>query len=134
MVEKSPSVDKLTEIYLKIKTRRDELSRVFKTEDDELKAQQDKIKSALLNHCKEANVESVRTEHGTFIRTVKTRYWATDWSEMHKFVLDRRLPEFFEKRLNQGAVKNYIEENPDDIPDGLNIDREYIITVRKPKQ
>ena len=50
---------------------------------------------------------------------------------MHKFILENNLPEFFEKRLNQGAVKEYLEENPESVPPGLNTDSEYVIAVRK---
>jgi hypothetical protein len=52
-------LEKLTKVYLKIKDRRNELSRQFKDEDGELKEQQETIKRALLDHCKEHNVESV---------------------------------------------------------------------------
>jgi hypothetical protein len=52
---------------------------------------------------------------------------------MHKFILENELPEFFEKRLNQTAVKEYIEENPDMLPPSLEQTSEYQITVRKNK-
>jgi hypothetical protein len=45
--------------------------------------------------------------------------------------MDHNLPEFFEKRLNQTNVRQFIEENPDLIPAGLNVDSEYVISVRK---
>jgi hypothetical protein len=45
--------------------------------------------------------------------------------------MDNKLPEFFEKRLNQTHVRQFIEENPDQIPAGLNVDSEYAISVRK---
>jgi len=37
----------------------------------------------------------------------------------------------FEKRLNQTHMKQFLEENPDLVPMGLNVDAEYILTVRK---
>ena len=50
---------------------------------------------------------------------------------MHKFIMENELPEFFEKRLNQTHVRQFIEENPDLVPAGLNVDSEYAISVRK---
>jgi hypothetical protein len=50
---------------------------------------------------------------------------------MHKFILEHEVPEFLEKRLHQGAVKGFLEENPDLLPKGLNVDSEYAVTVRK---
>ena len=50
---------------------------------------------------------------------------------MHRFILEREAPEFMEKRLNQTVVKEYLAENPEAVPPGLNVDSEYVISVRK---
>jgi hypothetical protein len=127
----SGQLDKMTRVYLKIKAKRNELSAEFKEKDKDLQEQQDLIKKALLDHCKEHEVESVRTSAGLFYRGVKTRYWTSDWESMYKFIADQDVPEFLEKRLNQGNVKQFLEENPESVPPGLNVDSEYIISVRK---
>jgi hypothetical protein len=62
---------------------------------------------------------------------VKKRYWTNDWESMNKFIMEHEVPEFFEKRLNQTVVKQFLEENPDTVPPGLNVDSEYAISVRK---
>ena len=124
-------VEKLTNAYIKIRDKRSELSAKFKEEDGILAEQQDKIKRALLDYCKEQGVDSVRTPAGLFYRTVKQRYWTNDWESMQKFIMEHNVPEFFEKRLNQTNVKQFIEENPDLVPAGLNVDSEYVVSVRK---
>ena len=124
-------LEKLTKVFLKIKAKRNELSTEFKEQDDSLKIQQDTIKKALLDHCKKHNVESVRTSEGLFYRTVRTRYWTSDWTSMYNFVQEHEVPELLEKRLNQGNVKQFLEENPEVVPMGLNVDSEYLISVRK---
>ena len=124
-------LEKLTKVFLKIKARRSELSVEFKEQDDNLRVQQDTIKKALLDHCKKHNVESVRTSEGLFYRTVRTRYWTSDWTSMYSFVQEHEVPELLEKRLNQGNVKQFLEENPEVVPMGLNVDSEYLISVRK---
>jgi len=125
------SVDKLTKVYLKIRQRRHELATEFKAQDEKLTKQQEMVKRELLNYCKEHNVESVKTSEGTFYRQVKRRYWTSDWESMYKFVLDNQVPEFFDKRLNQKNVGQFLEENPDLLPPGLNVDSEYTLSVRK---
>jgi predicted metal-dependent phosphotriesterase family hydrolase len=125
------SVDKLTRVYIKIRDARAKLAADFKTEDDALNDQLTLVKRALLDYCTEHGVESVRTAEGVFYRTTKTRYWTSDWESMHKFIFEHELPEFFEKRLNQTAVKQFLEENPESVPPGLNTDVEYVVTVRK---
>ena len=125
-------LEKLVKVFIKIRTKRSELSSKFKEDDDALRSKQDAVKKALLDHCKEHAVESVRTSEGLFYRTVKTRYWTSDWESMHKFIAKHNVPEFFEKRLNQTNVKQFLEENPEEVPEGLNVDSEYAITIRKP--
>ena len=125
------SVEGLTKAYIKIRDKRSELSAKFKEEDGDLAEKQDKIKRALLKYCKEQGVDSVRTPAGLFYRTVKQRYWTSDWDSMHSFIMEHQVPEFFEKRLNQTNVRQFIEENPDLVPAGLNVDSEYVISVRK---
>jgi hypothetical protein len=123
--------EKLTRVYLKIRNKKADVSAEFKKQDDELTRQLDKVKGALLDYCKEQGVESVKTSEGLFYRSVKTRYWTSDWESMYKFILEHDVPEFFEKRLNQTCVRQFLEENPDTVPKGLNTDSEYVISVRK---
>lgn len=129
-MEDKDRLGKLTKAYINIRTRRTEIAAEFKKEDDGLKEQQDKIKATLLEFCKENNIDSVRTEAGVFYRSQKRRYWTSDWESMHKFILEHEAPEFLEKRLNQTAVKEFLEENPDTLPPGLNVQSEYTISIR----
>jgi hypothetical protein len=131
MSEDDKLAAKLTRVYLKIRDEKARVAAEFKQKEADLNEQLDKVKAALLNYCKEQGADSVRTSEGLFYRSVKTRYWTSDWEEMHKFVLEHQVPEFFEKRLNQTIVKTFLEENPDIVPKGLNVDSEYVISVRK---
>ena len=129
--EVKPTAEQLTKIYLKIKDRRSELSAAFKEENDKLSEQGDKVKRALLDYCKEQGVDSVKTSEGLFYRSAKTRYWTSDWSNMHEFVLEHGAPELLDKRLNQTNMKQFLEENPTLVPKGLNVDSEYVLSVRR---
>lgn len=122
---------KLTSVFIKIRDARAKLSAEFKTADAKLEADMKTVKGALLAYCKEQGVDSVRTPAGIFYRSTKVRYWTSDWEAMGAFVVQKQVPEFFEKRLNQGVIKEYLENHPDDQPPGLVADSEYTITVRK---
>ena len=124
-------VEKLVKVYLKMNTKLSELKAAFEAEEKTLKEQMVKIKAALLEHCKEHNVESVRTTEGLFYRGVTTRYWTSDWESMGRFIVEHNAPEILEKRLHQGNMKQFMETHPDLLPPGLNVDSEYTITVRR---
>ena len=131
IVVDSVTLEKLVRVYLKIKGERERLSAEFKEADGKLVEQQDTIKSALLDHLKDTGAKSVTTDAGTFYRQIKQKYWTSDWESMHQFILEHEVPEFLEKRLHQGAVRGFLEENPDLLPKGLNVDSEFAVTVRK---
>ena len=126
--------DKLTKTYIKIRAKRSALSAQYKEADAKLIKQQDSIKRALLDHCDRHNTESVRTSEGLFFRSTKTKYYTDDWDLMYEFIREHNVPEFFDRRLNQTNVRQFLEENPKDVPPSLKIDKEQVITVRKVKK
>lgn len=130
-MSETPTAEKLTSVYLKIKDKRSELTAKFKEEDSALSEQLNKVKRALLDYCEEQGVDSVKTSAGMFYRSARTRYWTSDWSSMHDFILENEVPELLDKRVNQNNIKQYLEENPDKVPKGLNVDSEYIVSVRR---
>ena len=129
----SPEVvpEKLVKVYLKMKAKHDEMRIAYEAEEKKIKAQMDKVKSALLEFCKSQNVDSARTSEGLFYRSVKATYWTNDWESMHKFILEHNAPQLLHERLHQTNLKEFLEANPDVLPPGLNVDSEYTITVRR---
>lgn len=124
-------LDKLTRVFIKMRDAKAKMAAEYKEKDEAIASQMDQVKAALLDYCREHNVESVRTASGLVYRTQKTRYWTSDWEAMHRFVVENNVPEFLEKRLNQTVVKTFLEENPETVPPGINADSEYTVTVRK---
>ena len=127
-------VSKLTKVFIKIRDERKQIADDFNKRDGELAAKQDMIKSALLNHLQEQNIDSIKTAEGTFFRSTKQKYWTSDWPSMYEFVIENQVPDLLEKRLHQTNMKKYLEDNPDLLPKGLNVDSEYTLSIRKPKK
>ena len=125
------SLEKLVRVYLKMRTARETLVRNHEAELGSLDANMQAIKQALLGYCKDHNVESVRTSEGSFYRSLKRRYWTNDWEAMGRFIVDHGVPELLEKRLHQGNTQAFLEQHPDLLPPGLNVDSEFTVTVRK---
>jgi hypothetical protein len=131
--EEQPSIslDKLTEVYIKIRDTRQAKARAFDAEDKLLEEQLLMIEGQMLEICKQNNASSIRTESGTVIRQVKSRYWTNDWDSMYSFIQQNNAFGLLEKRLHQTHMKEFLSENPDKLPMGLNVEREYTITVRR---
>jgi len=126
-------LDRLVSVYVKIRDKKNELAATFAEQEKELDGKLDKIKQALLEHCKATGTESVKTASGTFWRTQKKRFWTSDWDAMNRFIVENEAVDLLEKRIHQGNMKQFLEENPDALPPGLNADSEYSITVRRKK-
>ena len=130
----SPDMDTLTRAYLAIRDAKDALSDEFKAKIADLDEQMKVIESELLDHCKNMNATSIRTPHGTIVRSVKTRYWTNDWDSMYGFIAEHHAFGLLEKRLHQSNMKEFLTENPDILPSGLNVENQYTVVVRRSKE
>lgn len=126
------STDKLVSVYLKIRDAKAALDETYKTQMAELQEQLDTVGDKLLAICNDNNVETMRTTLGTVSRRVRERYWCTDWQSMHDFILTNAAPFLLEQRVHQQNMKQFLEENPDQHPPGLQADRKYVVQVRRP--
>ena len=98
-----------------------------------IKEERSQVQAILLEACKHLKSDSLKNKVGTLTRRVKKRYWTTDWPSMYKFIKEKGLMEFMEKRLNQTNIKEYLVEHPDELPPGLQSSAEYAITIRRNK-
>jgi hypothetical protein len=123
--------DKLVAVYVKIRdakaVKTKEMEDAIKDLDDQLEA----IENELLEICKVTGQDGGKTSAGSFTRSVKTRYWTSDWDSMYKFIPEHDVPDLLERRIAQGNFKQFIEENPNLMPEGVNLESKYSITVRR---
>ena len=126
-------LDKLTMIYIKIRDARDDLTAKYKAKHAELEEQLGVIEQQMLETCKDQGADSIRTPHGTIVRSVKSRYWTNDWDSMYAFIEEVGDFGLLEKRLHQTHMKEFLAENPDLYPKGLNVENEYTVVVRRSK-
>jgi hypothetical protein len=134
MSEDTVTAGKLAAIYLKIRDKRELLAKEFEAEDAKLKESQEAIEEELLTKCKEEDANSINTPFGTIIRSVKQRFWPADWDAFNRFVLENEAVGLFEKRVHQTNMAQWLEEHKDNPPPGLNVDRRYACSVRRPKK
>ena len=128
------TVDKMVNAYIKMRDHRSAIKAQYEEEDASVKDQMAAIETELLELCKTTGTDGLKTQFGTVSRSVKTRYDATDWEAMHKFVLEHSAPDLLERRVAQRAMKEFIENNPELMPPGLNVTSQYAITVTRSRK
>lgn len=133
MSKKETSVDDLTKLYLKIRDKRDELTKEYDRQCKELEEQLDLVAAEMLDMCKAHNMDSIKTPAGTIMRRVATRYWTNDWDSMYNFIQEHDAYGLLERRIHQTNMKQFLEENPEAFPPGMLVDSAYKITVRRGK-
>lgn len=131
-MEEDIPADKLVAVYRRIRAAIEEREDEHQKEISVLKEKLEMVSDKLLKICNDQNLDSLRTAQGTVTRRVKSRYWTTDWSSMYDFIKNNDAPFLLEQRIHNGNMKQFLEENPDQHPAGLQIDSKYAITVRKP--
>lgn len=127
------SVDRLVAAYIKMRDKRSVILREYEEQDGAIKAQMELVETKLLDLCKTLDTDSLKTQHGLVYRSVKTRYWTSDWQSMYKFIKEHDMLELLEQRVSQSGMKQLLEENPDLMPRGMNIDSKYSVTIRRSK-
>jgi len=118
----------LTSVYIKMR----EAIKVKEDEIKDIKAQQEVITENLLALCEEQGLDSVKSNTGTVTRRVQANYWTSDWEQMHKFIKEHDALHLLEKRVSNSSMKEFLEDHPDLSPAGLQINRKFVISVRKP--
>ena len=128
-----PTADKLVRAYINIRTARDQLLRDYEGKDAELKGQLELVSNTLMELCKETGLDSFKTPYGTVSKRVSTNYWTNDWGSMYDFILEHEAPHLLQQRIHLSNMKKFLEDHPDTMPMGLNIDNKYTISVTKPR-
>ena len=103
----------------------------LENEIKKIKEERAEGQAILIEACRHLKSDSLKNKIGTLTRRIRKRYWTTDWPSMYKFIEEKGLIEFMEKRLNQTNLKEYIAENPDELPPGLQSSSEYTVSIRK---
>ena len=127
-------MDLMTQAYINIRDHRAKLSKEFEAEDKRLEEQMKIISNEMSDICKEMNASSIKTKYGTIIRSVKQRYWTNDWDSMYQVIKEHDAFALLTRSIHQSNMKEFLAENPDLLPKGLNVDHEYTVVVRRSKE
>jgi hypothetical protein len=126
------NLEETVKVYLKIRNTIEETEERHKAELEELQKHFEVVGNRLLDFCNSQNLDSVKTAAGTVSRRVNSRYWTSDWDSLYRIIKEYDVPHLLEQRIHQGHMRQFIEENPEGFPPGLNKDSKYTVQVRKP--
>ena len=127
------NTDQLVEAFITLRNERDRLRNDYEAKDAIIKEEMTTLEQALLAICNETNATSIKTDKGTVIRKLNERFFCTDWDNFREYVLEHQALELLERRIHQGNFKEFIaEREKEGLPPGVNVMREFGVTVRKP--
>ena len=112
------NAEKLAAVYVKIREARRELAE----KDKELEGQLEVVAEQLLSICKEQGASTIRTENGTISLRTNKHYWTSDWESFFSFLKEHEAFALMQKRINNANMAQFLEENPNLHPPGLQAD------------
>jgi hypothetical protein len=127
--EEDITLDDLVRIHSKIKAKIEQ----FDAQVAKLEEQRTEVRMAIKDRMKAQGLKTVNTESGTVSLVTKTRYNTQDWDSFKNFILEHSVVDLLEKRIAQGNMATFLEENPGLLPPGLNSVTEFDIRVTKSK-
>lgn len=125
-------LDRLVRAYRKVRDAIQKLTRDYETELERLEGIRQGFSTEIKDRMLVSGAKTIRTDSGTVVLGKKTRYNTNDWDSFKRFVLEHEAVELLERRISQGNMKQFLEENPTLVPPGLDASTEYTVTVRKP--
>lgn len=125
------SVDVLSSEYIKLRQERDKLREQYESQDAGLEEQMKKIEFRLLEIMNSTNTDSMSTGSAIVMRRVSKRYNPTDWDAVYRLVDKYKAYGLLHKRVHDANMSQFLEEHPDDYPEGLNVDSRYAVTVKR---
>ena len=130
-VATTESVDDLSAEYIRVRTERELLKEKFDDADKVFADQLAEIEYKLIQIMNKAETNSMSTDRAIIIKRVSSRYNPTNWEAVYRLVDKYKAYGVLHKRIHDTNMKDFLEEHPDEYPEGLNVDSRYAVTVKR---
>lgn len=120
------TIDDIVRIYVKMRDAKSELTAKYEAEKKEIEEKMARVEGKLLVHLNTNGLESMRTEHGTVYKSVKTKPSIRDFAALKKWILSTGNVEILQKRISTTSLRD-----GEEIPDGVEVLREAEVGVRR---
>jgi hypothetical protein len=125
------SVDELSAEYMRVRREREELKAKFTEEDGKLESRMGDIEQVLLEKMMSADLSSMSTSNAIVIRRIERRYSTNNWDEIYRLVDKHKAYGLLHKRIHDINMRQFLEENPDEYPENLNVSSRHAVTVKR---
>lgn len=125
------SVADLSNRYVEIRNERDAKREIFEEKDKVYTDQLAEIEAKLIDIMLAENTTSMSTEKYTIIKRVTNRYNPTNWDAVYRLVDKYNAYGLLHKRIHDTNMKDFLDQHPDEYPEGLNVDSRYAVTVKR---
>jgi hypothetical protein len=126
------NTEELVTAYIALRDERAKLKEEYETADKKMVNDMEKIEQTMLSICNDVGADSIKTSVGTVFRKVNERFYCTDWENFGNYVLENEAVELLERRIHQGNFREHMANiEGQGLPPGVNVMREYGITVRR---
>lgn len=124
------TVDKLIQDYVALRDKKKLLQEQHARELAPFNAMMSRVEAYLLESLNRAGVESMRGQHGTAYKSVRTSAVVREWGETLPYILEHRLYHLLEARVAKNAAFDVIRETGEPIP-GVETSSEVCVNVRR---
>jgi hypothetical protein len=126
-------LEEIVKAYIAIRNKRDANAREFDAKDKELKAELAQLDQVMLNSCNEIDADSIKTNSGTIIKTMKENFVCSDWDNFKQYIVQEDAIDLLQQRIHQTNFKEFLSNRTDEgLPPGISSMKEFQIIVRKP--
>ena len=126
-----PKIDKLVGAYVKCRDSLAVIRKTFKEEEKRHKDAMDTMAGKLMELADAQGVESFATAHGTAFKKKKDFINVKDWTIALEFIIKGDLTHILTKSVAKAAAKEYMAENDNALPPGLEYGYVTEINVRR---
>lgn len=122
---------RVVKAYTNLRDARTALKREYDEKDAQFKEAQGRLEAHMLDFLQKNNMDSVKTEAGTFYRQEEIKPSASDWTSFYGWIKEHDAFDALEKRVTKTFIKDYMDAHDGGLPPGISVYREYVVRVRR---
>jgi hypothetical protein len=123
--------EKIVETYIKVRDAIAAMEQRHKEEKRNLVDQLEVLEQELLSRVEQAGGNISVPNVGRVARRISRNYWTNDWESFYKVVKEHDAFHLLHQRISNKAMQEFLNEHPNLMPEGLNVDSRYTVTVTR---